>query len=77
MSPGLKWEYSVVITRTQPVDSCMMVARINRLSTPVELATSVMAFFISSVSASLLRGTPQASQEGLMSLRLASNLGIC
>lgn len=26
MSPGLKWEYCVVMTRTQPVDSCMTIA---------------------------------------------------
>ncbi len=76
MSPGLKTEYSVVMTRTQPVDSCMMMAKITRASTPVVEAMAWMAVFMSATSASVSSGTLHCAQEAFMLAVLAVNLGV-
>jgi hypothetical protein len=55
----------------------MMVARMNRLSTPVELATSRMDSWIAEISSGLLRATSQASQDSSIWFWLAENLAIC
>jgi hypothetical protein len=54
----------------------MMVARMKRLSTPVELATSRMDSWIAEVSSGVLRATSQASQDSLIWFWLAENLTI-
>ncbi len=76
MSPGLNTEYSVVMTRTQPVDSCIMTARIMRASTPVVEAMAWMAVFMSASSASVSSGTLHCAQEAFMLAVLAVNLGL-
>jgi len=74
MSPGLKWEYCVVMTRTQPVDSCMTIAKMNRASTPVDEARSRIAVFRSAISSSLSLGTFHAAHEACMLARLEANM---
>lgn len=51
-----------------------MVARMNRLSTPVVLATSRMDSWIAEVSSGLLRATSQASQDSSIWFWLTENL---
>jgi hypothetical protein len=55
-------------TRTQPLLSCMMIARMKRSSTPLELAIDLMCSLIWSVSVSLL------SQAEEMRILLSSQL---
>jgi hypothetical protein len=64
------------MARTQPVEDCMMVARMKRLSTPVELATSRMDSWIAEVSSGVLRATSQASQDSSIWFWLVENLAI-
>lgn len=52
----------------------MMVARMKRLSTPVEFATSSMDSWIAETSSGLLRATSQASQDSSIWFWLAENL---
>jgi hypothetical protein len=52
----------------------MIVARIKRLSTPVELATSRMDSWIAETSSALLRATSQEPQDSSICCRLAANL---
>ena len=48
--PGLRTPLSVVCTRTQPLDSCIMIARMKRASTPDWDAMLEMADLISLIS---------------------------
>ena len=42
IKPAARYEDCVEMARTQPVEDCMMVARMKRLSTPVALALSMI-----------------------------------
>lgn len=60
MRPGLACSHTVVGARTQPLDSCMMMARMNSAGIEVAADSRMMLDFIAAVSvASLLR--PQLS----------------
>lgn len=48
----------MVGARTQPLLSCMMIARMNRGSIPVDEATDLIAVDISAISESVLSATP-------------------
>jgi hypothetical protein len=52
----------------------MMVARMKRLSTPVELAMSMIDSWIAEISSALLRATSQESQDSSICCWLAANL---
>jgi len=72
-SPG----EAVVFTRTQPVDSSMIVARMKRASTPVALACSRIAAFIWAISSSELFSTfweaHDTAMTGLLFAHICSN----
>ena len=72
--PGFGCEYAVVITRTQPVDSCITSARMNRSSIPLSAPTDWIADFILAISSSELSGTPHCAHETCISGLFASNL---
>jgi len=66
MSPGFTMPpvgETVLGTRTQPLDSCKMVARMNRGSTPVVLATDWTELSMSEISAGLLFSLLNCVQE--------------
>lgn len=58
MSPGLKTPPNVEGARTQPLDSCMMTARMNRGSTPEEAETEIIADLMSAISSGELLAAP-------------------
>lgn len=62
------------MARTQPLEDCMIMARMKRLSTPVEFATSRIDSLIANVSSGLLRATSQVSHESLSCCWLAARL---
>ena len=52
----------------------MIVARMKRLSTPVEFAMSMIDSWMAEISSALLRGTSQVSQDSSICCWLAANL---
>lgn len=64
----------MVGARTQPLLSCITIARMNRASIPVELATDWIADDISEISESELSATPNCEQEVDITPWLAANM---
>lgn len=62
------------MARTQPLEDCIIMARMKRLSTPVELATSKMDSSIADTSSGVLRATSKVSHDLLICCWLAENL---
>jgi hypothetical protein len=65
MRPGFRTPTEVSLVRTQPPDSCIIVASITRLSTPVDAETELMAARVSSFSASVVGAVPESAQDRL------------
>ena len=74
MRPGFRTPKFVVGARTQPLLSCMMIAKMKRASMPVEEATDWMLLDISDISSSVLSATPHCVQELDMTPLFAANL---
>ena len=67
IKPGLAWPQAVVGARTQPLDSCIIMARMNSFGTPETSDSDSMLSLMACVSASLLLSPqPLCLQEPLM-----------
>lgn len=62
------------MARTQPLEDCMIMASMKRLSTPVEFATSRIDSSMAEISSGLLRATSQVSHESLSCCWLLARL---
>src|SRR5258707_543874 len=75
MRPGFRTPKFVTGARTQPLLSCMTMAKMKRASTPVVEATDWMLDFRVAISSSLLLGTLNCVQDVLRTSLLLVNLG--